>query len=669
MGTVRIFVASSAELKKDRDDFRNFLSVENDLRHEKGVYLELVQWEYFLDSVSQTSKQDDYNNMLKSCDIVICLFYKKAGKYTQLEFDTAIKQFNETGAPLIYTYFKEPDANSNPAPDTNNLAETDPVEIENRKNLESFKKRLEDLKHFYTRYTNFDNLQNQFGTQLKILQNSGFGKLQQDVRNERKEEVTNYINNVININTASVAGSNNVVIQGVTDSKITIINNGVSEEYKNDLSEIKNLLKTLALTTIQVDGRDINIDNVNDSNFGFLMGRVSKSKALPDELKENLITDSNKWMISLQLALKSKGISIKSSNNKIDGGSIFQHFGWLIEAYLYKINSPAGQKPTLRRLSFLAEAYQASLRFLCFVQLSQVLQLKKKPDTPPPAINEFIKLDKSQLTTYDYSNLLLITTDLLKGSEPFMTEIGEFVEELSDTGSDLYSTNLFLESNRYKLINKEIKEDEQLPELLDEYLTALVYWLRKLTFISQYKMVSIMDIKLEYRLGEIVHFEHVYGELNGAFGENSGDDDTLDNADADTMTASDTDVRTTKSIEGVYTFNQSILLLKDKNVDSGLDNIGDPDSYLSLSPLIIDQSVYSTKPKQTPEIYFYAGMDPMKRQYNYNYFRNELLVYENELVKSNKELNVKEINSNEPVLDPLYTQLDVLLKPFKIRNK
>ena len=87
--TIKIFIASSAELEQDRKAFRELLSVENDRLHYKGLYLKLVQWEYFFNAVSQSGKQDDYNQKLKECDMVICLFYKKAGKYTQLEFDTA----------------------------------------------------------------------------------------------------------------------------------------------------------------------------------------------------------------------------------------------------------------------------------------------------------------------------------------------------------------------------------------------------------------------------------------------------------------------------------------------------------------------------------------------------------------------------------------------------
>ena len=148
MNTVRIFIASSAELLQDRKDFREFLSIENDHLHKKGVYLELVQWENFLDTVSQTRLQDEYNKELENSSIVVCLFYTKAGKYTQEEFDTALKHFKEHNSPLIYTYFKAP---APPADDNDAQA----------KELENFKARLRQIGHFHTNYNNIDDLKNQ----------------------------------------------------------------------------------------------------------------------------------------------------------------------------------------------------------------------------------------------------------------------------------------------------------------------------------------------------------------------------------------------------------------------------------------------------------------------------------------------------------------------------
>jgi hypothetical protein len=181
METIKIFIASSSELKEDRDEFRQFISVLNDRVVDKGVYLKLIQWEDFLDSVSATSKQDDYNQALKQTQIVICLFYTKAGKYTQEEFDNALQQFKETGSPLIYTYFKSgaPD----PGPGDEQAAE-----------LAKFKKSLAGIGHFYTVYNNIDDLKVQFRGQLDILEDKGFIKYQADLLQETKEAVTNYFN-------------------------------------------------------------------------------------------------------------------------------------------------------------------------------------------------------------------------------------------------------------------------------------------------------------------------------------------------------------------------------------------------------------------------------------------------------------------------------------------
>ncbi|TXD81411.1 hypothetical protein ESY86_18030 [Subsaximicrobium wynnwilliamsii] len=153
MKTIRIFIASSSELKDDRDQFRKFISMENDRLHTKGVYLEIVQWENFLDAISDTRLQDEYNNAISNCDIVLCLFFTKVGKYSSEEFDTAYQVFKDKGKPKIWTYFKDAQINTGSITDEINT-------------LLAFKKKIGSLGHFYTKYTNIDNLINQYRSQL-----------------------------------------------------------------------------------------------------------------------------------------------------------------------------------------------------------------------------------------------------------------------------------------------------------------------------------------------------------------------------------------------------------------------------------------------------------------------------------------------------------------------
>ena len=44
---------------------------------------------------------------MRDCNIFVSLFKTKTGQYTEEEFDVAHKVFQETGSPLIYTYFKK----------------------------------------------------------------------------------------------------------------------------------------------------------------------------------------------------------------------------------------------------------------------------------------------------------------------------------------------------------------------------------------------------------------------------------------------------------------------------------------------------------------------------------------------------------------------------------
>ena len=106
---IRIFLASSAELREDRDGFDLYFRQQNDQLRKKGFYLEIVRWEIFLDAMSETRLQDEYNKAIRDCDVFVSLFFTKTGKFTDEEFDVAHRQFKNSGKPLIYTFFKNAD--------------------------------------------------------------------------------------------------------------------------------------------------------------------------------------------------------------------------------------------------------------------------------------------------------------------------------------------------------------------------------------------------------------------------------------------------------------------------------------------------------------------------------------------------------------------------------
>jgi len=101
MQTKKLFLASSSELQEDRKEFEIFINRKNKEWVSQGGFIELIVWEDFLDAVSQTRLQDEYNQAIRECDVFVMLFFTKVGKYTAEEFETAFGQFKATNKPFI----------------------------------------------------------------------------------------------------------------------------------------------------------------------------------------------------------------------------------------------------------------------------------------------------------------------------------------------------------------------------------------------------------------------------------------------------------------------------------------------------------------------------------------------------------------------------------------
>ncbi len=151
---ISIFLVSSKEMEDERKSLREFISVENDVLKSKGIYIEIIQWEYFNNEISITRLQDEYNKALVLCDIVLCLFFTKVGKYSEEEFDSVYKKFKTDSKPKIWTYFKDAPINTG----------TIRKEI---LTLLQFKEKLNSLGHFCTDYRSTEDLHLKLKRQLE----------------------------------------------------------------------------------------------------------------------------------------------------------------------------------------------------------------------------------------------------------------------------------------------------------------------------------------------------------------------------------------------------------------------------------------------------------------------------------------------------------------------
>jgi len=150
MKKVKIFLASSNELKFERVSFEIEINRKNKLWLDRRFFLHLEIWEDLSARMSTTRLQDEYNKKIEFADLFVLLASSKVGMYTEEEFETAFGSFQRTEKPFIFIYFKD----------------TGTKQVDS---LRNFKSRIAELGHFYSSYSNFDNLWNQFNKELDRL--------------------------------------------------------------------------------------------------------------------------------------------------------------------------------------------------------------------------------------------------------------------------------------------------------------------------------------------------------------------------------------------------------------------------------------------------------------------------------------------------------------------
>jgi hypothetical protein len=180
MKKIKIFLASSNELKPEREKFEIEIYRKCKSWFDKGVFLHLDIWEDMSARMSLTGSQSEYNKLLKEADLFVFLAFSKVGIYTEEEFEHAFGQFRSTQKPFIFTYFKTPPANTEDS-------------------LAHFKQKLSELKHFYANFIDFNDLWNQFNKELDRLESDGFAENKRLEKNSGATNITQTAEKIYNI--------------------------------------------------------------------------------------------------------------------------------------------------------------------------------------------------------------------------------------------------------------------------------------------------------------------------------------------------------------------------------------------------------------------------------------------------------------------------------------
>ena len=106
MKKIKIFLASSNELKHEREQFEIEIYRKCKSWLNKGVFLSLDIWEDMSARMSKEGSQSEYNKYVKDADLFVFLAFSKVGMYTEEEFEKAFGEFQSKDKPFIFYLFQ-----------------------------------------------------------------------------------------------------------------------------------------------------------------------------------------------------------------------------------------------------------------------------------------------------------------------------------------------------------------------------------------------------------------------------------------------------------------------------------------------------------------------------------------------------------------------------------
>lgn len=171
--TINIFLASSDELINDRNSFQALIANLDDIYEERGIRIKCKRWEEFSAFCTGERTQDQYNQVLRASDMCICMFHRKAGKYTVEEFNQALNEYRQNNDhPKTYVYIRA-------------LVEGEIEEEE----LKAFKADLfQSIGHYWCNYMTDDAMKLHFVMQLERLMTPTFGSAESQSKNLKVED-------------------------------------------------------------------------------------------------------------------------------------------------------------------------------------------------------------------------------------------------------------------------------------------------------------------------------------------------------------------------------------------------------------------------------------------------------------------------------------------------
>lgn len=325
----------------------------------------------------------------------------------------------------------------------------------------------------------------------------------------------------------NIKGNENVVIQDVSNAKITINYNGSIKEITNELSSLKETLKELSVQKLLYSKQVYSINDFNSANYDFVFGKRSFNEYLTKTLLDSLAKHNS---IANKFNTKANSVNNWEKDERIANEAkkiIAYGFIGVIGLYLRKLIAIGKEKKSddkhHKYIKVGLLTARRVLQVLNFIMLSKLWDIKKEHsidlnDVEKHKLKEFFEgfVPRNIIEELELFKILLGIFERFRLRFPIV-EIEDFSKHLNDEDSKFMQICSKLQEidtlNPSNDENYNSKEEKFTLITCNDVELCLSDFLEYFSFLSKYKMVSIKGVTYEEIRKNPAMYIHKYAEI------------------------------------------------------------------------------------------------------------------------------------------------------------
>ena len=500
---ITVFLASSDELKNDRNSFHSLVASLDEIFEPRGYRIRCRRWEDFSAFCTGSRTQDDYNRIVRASDICICMFHRKAGEYTIEEFNQALDEYVKSQShPKTFVYIR--------------------ALIEGEMEDEALKRFKEDLfdrvGHYWCNYATDDAMKLHFVMQLERIIPSVSGNASVTEGNHFKIEngvVSLYGHKIAELDNLSFAAENpeylslkesiarlNTEIARLRATGVAelqpMIDEKQAELYKKreSLNRLESRLFDLALSINKLIGSGTPVSE--RKRLAIEMFERGNSKGVVEILNEKDIAAD---AAQARKEIEQGKLLVDSGRSLIEAG--LQKTRSLAEEYVLRAKALMTDYAEPRRFELACHAYEQGIELIranlseeelakSLFEYGHFLQTNKRYDLAEVRYRENLDICQrlAAISPYAYEpglagtqnnlGVLYNNTQRYKESEKMYLSALKIYQRLTAANPQVYEPDLAMTQNNLGLLYSDIRRYEESEEM---HLSAVEIY-QRLTIVN-----------------------------------------------------------------------------------------------------------------------------------------------------------------------------------------